>query len=442
MARKRDIIKKGFSKLLKEDKLKLVAEYFENPGEVITLLKSFWHYDETQQNLFDEISENTISNFVIPYGISPNVMINNENYHVPMVIEESSVVAAASAAAKFWRERGGFHAEVREAKKIGQVHFSWTGNALGLFALMPQLRVRLCESAKDITANMEKRGGGILDISLIDMNEKIPNYYQLMVTFDTCDSMGANFINSVLEEFGHTLQVFISEQKQFKEQDRDVEIIMSILSNYTPNCLAKVWVECPFDQLDNVDDKLNGEAFAHKFAKAVHIAEVDLYRATTHNKGIYNGIDAVAIATGNDFRAIEAAGHTYASRNGHYGSLSHVEIEGNIFRFILEVPLAVGTVGGLTRLHPLARKSMELLGNPSAKTLMMIMATMGLANNFSAVKSLITKGIQSGHMKMHLQNILNSLNASDLEKKKAMEHFKEEKISFTAVSAYIQSLRK
>lgn len=440
MKRKRDIIK-GFSKLLKEDKLKLVAEYFENPGEVIELLKSFWHVDEDKQKLFDEFSENTISNFYIPYGIAPNVIVNGRNYLVPMVIEESSVVAAASAAAKFWSERGGFKSIIVDSKKVGQVHFSWPGNASVMHALMPELKQRLIASTRSITTNMEKRGGGIRKISLIDKTDELPDYYQLMVTFDTVDSMGANFINSVLEEFGQTLKVFMSEQVQLSDAHRQVEVIMAILSNYTPECVVRTWVECELSELDNVDDKLSGEAFARKFEKAVLIAQNDVYRATTHNKGIYNGIDAVAIATGNDFRAIEAAGHAFASRHGKYSSLSHVEIEDGMFRFILELPLALGTVGGLTSLHPLARQSLRLLGNPTAKELMMIASVMGLANNFSAVKSLTTSGIQAGHMKMHLFNILNHFNASEAEKESAVVHFKDHKVSFASVGQYIASLR-
>lgn len=442
MGRKRDIIIKGFSKLLKEDKLKLVAEYFENPGEVIELLKSFWHSDESQQKLFDEFSENTITNFIIPYGIAPNVIINGRNYLVPMVIEESSVVAAASAADKFWSERGGFKSEVVSTKKIGQVHFIWKGATTVLTGLMPALKERLRSDSAHITANMEKRGGGIIDISLVDMTDRIDHYYQLMVSFETRDSMGANFINSVLEEFAQSLKVFLSEQIHLDLESRQCEIIMAILSNFTPECLVRTWVECPLEQLDNVDEKLDGEAFARKFETAVRIAEVDVYRATTHNKGIYNGIDAVAIATGNDFRAIEAAGHAYAASGGQYKSLSHVEISDGMFRFVLEVPLAMGTVGGLTSLHPLAKQSLELLGNPTAPELMMIASAMGLANNFSAVKSLTTKGIQAGHMKMHLFNILNHFKASDAEKNAAVEHFKDQKVSFASVGQYIASLRR
>ena len=213
----RERIKKGFSKLLKEEKLKLIANYFENPGEVVNLLKSYWHSDSKQQQLFDEFSENTITNFFIPYGISPNVNINGNDYVVPMVIEESSVVAAASAAAKFWGERGGFHAEVIDVRKVGQVHFGWSGDKEKLFALFPEIEKRLLADTDTMTEKMRKRGGGILGMRLIDYSAQIPDYYQIRVEFGTGDAMGANFINSVLEQFGHSLQDFFSRKAAITE---------------------------------------------------------------------------------------------------------------------------------------------------------------------------------------------------------------------------------
>ncbi len=435
-------IKRGFSKLLKEEKIALIASYFENPGEVVSLLKSFWHPDSQQQKMFDEFSENTITNFFVPYGISPNVKINGRDYVVPMVIEESSVVAAASAAAKFWSERGGFHAEVVNTLKIGQLHFCWNGGYEALTKMMPEIKERLIADTAHITQNMERRGGGIRGIELVDFSSQIDNYYQLRVSFETRDSMGANFINSVLEQFGDSLHSYLANRNDLPVQLQEVEIVMAILSNNTPDCRVRVWVECPLSDLGSIDPKLGGVAYAHKFKKAVDIAHIDPYRATTHNKGIYNGIDAVVIATGNDFRAVEAAGHTYAARNGHYESLSSVEIEDGMFRFALEVPMALGTVGGLTSLHPMAKKSLELLGNPTARELMMVAATMGLANNFSAVRSLTTKGIQSGHMKMHLNNILNQLNASDEEKNKVTEYFSDKTVVYADVEARLKSLRR
>ena len=440
--RKRDIIIKGFSKLLKEDKLKIVAELMDKQVESMDLMMSFWHSDQKVQKIFDEFSENTISNFYIPYGVAPNVIVNGHNYLVPLVIEESSVVAAASSSAKFWSERGGFKAEVIEVIKIGQVHFTWKGDKQKLLSVFNDLKKYLRNSVREITSNMEARGGGVVDFELIDMTKEVDDYYQLKVSFNTVDSMGANFINSCLEEFAVALQTYFREKKIFEGEEKESRIIMSILSNYTPECLVKAWVECEYSDMDSVDDKMKGEEFAKKFQLAVKIAEVDVYRATTHNKGIFNGIDAVAIATGNDFRAIEAAGHTYASKSGKYKSLSTVKLKDGKFIYSLTIPLAMGTVGGLTSLHPLAKQSLEMLDNPTAKELMMITASVGLANNFAAIRSLVTKGIQVGHMKMHLMNILNHFEATEDEKAKAVEYFIGNKVSFNSVSQFINKLRE
>jgi len=359
-----------------------------------------------------------------------------------MVIEESSVVAAASSSAKWWLSHGGFHAKVVGVTKIGQVHFSWSGDIKKLRKIWEELTRSFRTATAHITANMEARGGGIQGFELLDMTDQIENYFQIRVMFDTKDSMGANFINSCLEEIGKTLKSFIKIHPVFDENEKEVKIIMAILSNYTPECLVRSWVECNVEDLNDIDDELTGEEFVDKFKTAVEIAEVDTYRATTHNKGIFNGIDSVAIATGNDFRAIEAAGHTYASRDGNYKSLSHVEVKNGRFKFYLELPLALGTVGGLTSLHPLAKQSLIMLGNPSAEELMMIAATMGLANNFAAIRSLVTKGIQRGHMKMHLMNILNHFNATEDEKEIAIEYFKNRVVSFASVSELLKEHRE
>ena len=431
----------GFSKLSKEEKIKLVSELFHHPDTVIRELKSFWHNDPKKQSLFDEFSENTVSNFYFPYGIAPNFLINGKKYMVPMVIEESSVVAAASSSAKFWAEHGGFHAEIVSTVKIGQVHFIWQGDKRKLVKAMPELKSNLIAGTKSITSNMDKRGGGIVDVELVDMTTEIPDYYQLKVSFETVDSMGANFINSVLEEFTRILKDFLATGPSFMEQEKDCEVIMSILSNYTPDCRVKVYVECDLKEFTDCNMGMEPERFAWKFQKAVDIARVDPHRATTHNKGIFNGIDALALATGNDFRAIEAGGHTYAARDGKYQSLTTLTLDNNTFHYELDLPLAMGTVGGLTTLHPMAKFSLELLGNPNARELMMVAASVGLANNYGALKSLVTKGIQVGHMKMHLLNILNFYHASQEEKAKAMEFFNNKKVSFSSVTDYLNSLR-
>jgi len=431
----------GFSKLSKEEKLKVVAKLTTNPEEFTAELKSFWNADEELQKKFDEFSENTITNFYMPFGVVPNVKINDKFYTIPMVIEESSVVAAAAKSAKFWLSRGGFKAEVTEMVKLGQVHFIWNGDKTKLKAAFPELKKHLIENTKYLTANMEKRGGGILNIELIDHSDKEPGYFQLMCSFNTCDSMGANFINSCLEEFASLLKDWCTNHAGFTGEEKKVKVIMSILSNYTPNCLVKCWVECPVSELGESEDGSTPEEFVEKFSTAIRIAHIDPYRATTHNKGIYNGIDSVVLATGNDFRAVEACGHAYASRDGQYKSLTDVSVENGIFKFTLTVPMALGVVGGLTSLHPVVKRGLELLGSPAAKELMMIAAAMGLANNFSAVRSLSTVGIQQGHMKMHLFNIMNHFGANDAEKQKGLEHFTSEKVSFTTVREFLEKLR-
>lgn len=437
--REKEIIK-GFSKLSKENKIKQVAKYFPDPDEVEKELKSFWYPDIERQKTFDEFSENTISNFIFPYGIAPNVIINNHNYMIPMVIEESSVIAAASNSAKFWSTRGGFHTRILGKKKIGQVHFTFDGSPDLLIKHFEQLKSLFYSGTEDITKNMRERGGGILDIELVDMRHEIEDYYQIKAHFDTIDSMGANFINSCLEEFADVLKNYIANTEDFS--GNNLQIIMSILSNYTPECLVEAWVECDIEELEGIDPDITAEEFAWKFEKAVQVAKVDTYRATTHNKGIFNGIDAVVLATGNDFRAVEACGHTYAARDGQYRSLTSVEINDGRFKFVLQVPLALGTVGGLTKLHPLARFTMELLGDPKAEDLMQIAAVAGLANNFGALRSLTTKGIQKGHMKMHLLNILNNFGATETEKHTAIEFFKTRKVSFKAVADFVDDIRK
>jgi len=430
---------KGFSRLSKEDKIEEIVSLLQDPEAGISLLKSFWHDDANMQKLFEEFSENTVSNYFFPYGVAPNFMINGQVMMMPMVIEESSVVAAAANSARFWIERGGFHSKVISTTKIGQVHFIWEGEDDIIQQHFAELRTLMLQKTSSITANMEKRGGGILDIELLNKRNDIPGYYQVVASFDTRDAMGANFINSCLEEFADVLRENLDLNPKYG--GHECQVIMSILSNYTPECLVEAWVECPVASLKGVDDSTEPEEFVNKFIKAVEIAQVDIHRAATHNKGIFNGIDAVALATGNDFRAIEACGHAYAARSGSYKGLTEVEVKNNIFRYTLRIPMALGSVGGLTSLHPMARFSLEMMGNPSAEKLMMIASAAGLANNFSALKSLVTKGIQKGHMKMHLLNILNSFNATDQEKELAIEYFKTHKVSTRKVSDFLDQIR-
>ena len=424
----------GFSKLNKSEKIEwLTKNSFSQNNNFKNILLQYCNSNEKLQKLHDEFAENTISNFYLPFAIAPNFIINKKLYTIPMVTEESSVIAAASKSAKFWLDKGGFNATVLSTNKVGQVHFIYKGDFKKLKKYFDKIKPKLISDVSSITSNMNKRGGGILNIELLNLSDKIENYFQIKAIFDTQDAMGANFINSCLEQFAKTFKNNFTEKNE-------IEIIMSILSNYVPECVVKAEVSCDVEKLSdtNIIDPFD---FANKFVRAVKIAEVDRYRAVTHNKGIMNGIDSVVIATGNDFRAIESAAHAYASKSGSYKSLTKASVENKIFKFSIEIPLALGTVGGLTKLHPLANLALDILGKPNSEDLMKITAVAGLAQNFAAIKSLITTGIQHGHMKMHLINILNQQKATDKEKEKAIEYFKTNTVSHLKVDLFIKKLR-
>ena len=431
----------GFSKLTKEEKIDwITANYTQNKEQSKKILQTYWNENESIQQLHDEFIENTLTNLYVPQGIAPNFLINDTLYAIPMAIEESSVIAAASKAAKFWLKRGGFKAEILGTEKVGQVHFIFKGDATKLNSFFTYLKPILFAESASLTTSMEKRGGGISDIVLRDKTLELDHYFQLHATFQTKDAMGANFINSCLEQFATTLKKEAANFDGFSAQERDVEVVMSILSNYVPNCTVRAMVSCAVEDL-KLTTELTPQHTAEKIIQAIKIAQVEPYRAVTHNKGIMNGIDAVVLATGNDFRAIEAGVHAYACRNGQYSSLTHAEIDNGIFKFWIELPLALGTVGGLTNLHPLVKLNLEILQRPSAEELMQIVAVAGLAQNFAAVSSLVTTGIQKGHMKMHLLNILNQLGANENEKATLVEYFKTNPVTHNGVEHQLKNLR-
>ena len=405
-------------------------------------LKNFDASDDSLQEVLDNFSENTLANYPLPFGVAPNFVINGKTYAVPMVTEESSVVAAASAAAKYWMTRGGFRAEVVAAEKLGQLHFRWNGRPERRAALLPRLRNRVLAKIAPLTERMEKRGGGVRSIVWKHLPDVAPDCYQLLVSFGTADSMGANFINTVLEAMGRELEAWAAQTDGLSDAERQLEVIMAILSNHTPNCVVRTWVSCPIDQMSIPGSPVDAADFCRRFAYAVRIARQDPYRAVTHNKGIMNGVDAVVIATGNDFRAVEAAAHAFAAQDGQYRSLSRCHVEdGKHFHFELTLPLAIGTVGGLTKLHPLANLALDTLGRPGAEELMGIIAACGLAQNFAAVRSLVTTGIQRGHMKMHLQNILSSLAATQEERGLAVSYFAGKTVAHGEVRELLENLR-
>lgn len=430
----------GFSKKSKSEKINwLVAQYLDSSPQAHDLLTTYWHPDAELQQKHDEFIENTLSNFYMPFAIAPNFQINGDIYALPMVIEESSVVAAASYAAKFWMKRGGFSVQVISTTKSGQIHLTYSGQKEALTAYFERVRPALIESIEPLSKSMKKRGGGLLDLQLESRTEDLKDYYLIDATFETKDAMGANFINSCLEQIAAHFSANAIIAPEFENTQTRPQVVMSILSNHVPECLVRAQVSCPLEDL--AQEGLSGQEFAEKFVQAIRIAETETRRAVTHNKGIMNGVDAVVLATGNDFRAVEAGVHAYAAQKGHYQSLSHAKIQDGQFIFWLELPLALGTVGGLTKLHPMVQVSMALLGHPDAPQLMRIIAVAGLAQNFAAVRSLVTTGIQKGHMKMHLLNLLNQAEATTTEKEKAAVHFRDHEISNRTVADYLDSLR-
>lgn len=430
----------GFSKKSKDEKIEWLAEnYLQNNPDSVQILKKYWNEDSSLQQLHDDFIENTLSNYYLPFGIAPNFLINGKLFALPMVTEESSVVAAASNAAKFWLERGGFKAEVISTEKNGQIHFNFYGSEKDIENFFEEVKPKLRLSIQSLEKNMKARGGGLVKLSLIDKSHILDGYYYIHATFETLDAMGANFINSCLEQMAHTFEDEARNYESFQKKDSYPEVVMSILSNYVPECLVSAEVSCKVEELTTKHN--DGKQFAQKFVRAIEIAKTESRRAVTHNKGIMNGVDALVLATGNDFRAVEAGVHAYAARNSYYGSLTHAKIEDDIFTFWIELPLAVGTVGGLTSLHPLTKLAFEILQKPNAKELMKILAVAGLAQNFAAVRSLVTTGIQKGHMKMHLMNILNQLHASKEEKEKAMEYFITNPVSHSSADDFLKKLR-
>ncbi|GIZ14301.1 hydroxymethylglutaryl-CoA reductase, degradative [Capnocytophaga catalasegens] len=417
----------GFSKFSKEQKRRWLEKNYLNDFQYEDIFGKYDNADATLQQLHDEFIENTVANYYLPLGVAPNFCINDQFYTIPMVVEESSVVAGVSKAAKYWAERGGFRSEVVSTEKIGQIHLFFDGNSDDFQNFFNQIKPILLPDTQHITSNMQKRGGGICSIELQDKTHQLTGYYQVFATFETLDAMGANFINSCLEQMAKTIE---REATHWKLSG-NIEILMCILSNYVPNCLVRSQVVCSIDKMNY--GNISGKVFTQKLIKAVDIANIDTYRAVTHNKGVMNGIDAVIIATGNDFRAVEAALHAYACRSGQYKSLTYAYIENDLFHFGIEVPLALGTIGGLTQLHPMVKTALRILNNPNAKQLMQIVASVGLAQNFAALSALVTSGIQQGHMKMHLVNIINQLGASPEQKTKLIEYFKDRIVSYREV---------
>ena len=374
----------GFYKLDISQRQQLLAELAElSPEDLQALAGGVTAADA------DVLVENAVGVYALPFAIAPNFIIDGEELFMPLVIEEPSVVAAMAHAAKIVRAGGGFSTGSTRPVMIGQIQLLDVPYPDAAIIRIEALKSELLAKLDHLHPTIRKLGGGPLDLQVRKLPDT-PAGPMLIVhlLMDTRDAMGANAINTATETLAPELEA-ITEGRA----------LLRILSNLSDE--RRAWASCriPVGALETPE--LTGEEVAQGIFEANAFALADPYRAATHNKGVFNGIDAVALATGQDWRAIEAGGHAYAARDGQYRALTDWRVEDNHLLGRLELPLAVGTVGGLTKYHPGARLALKLLGNPDARHLSQIMTAAGLAQNLAALRALVTEGIQRGHMALH-----------------------------------------
>jgi hydroxymethylglutaryl-CoA reductase len=347
----------------------------------------------------DKFVENVLGIYALPYGVALNVRVNGRDYLVPMVVEEPSVVAAASNAAKLVRTGGGFSAEVDPPLMTSQIQLIGVIDAARARGAILAHEKELLALADRAAAGLVTRGGGARAIEVRTLGGPADQMIVVHVYVDCRDAMGANLLNGIAEALSDRLAQLAS-----------ATVGLRILTNLCDK--RRVRVSCRVPAAALATEEMDGERVIDGIVNASRFAELDPYRAATHNKGVMNGIDAVVIATGNDWRAVEAGAHAYAARGGMYAPLSTWRREGAALVGRLELPLALGTVGGTLRVHPAARLSLRMLGVDSASELAMIAASVGLANNLSAVRALATDGIQRGHMALHARSVAVAAGAA------------------------------
>ncbi len=396
-----------------EERLHIVADWSNLSVDDIEVLKNIGSFDTTQAN---HMIENVISIHGLPLGIATNFLINHHDYLIPMVIEEPSVVAAVSNAAKMFRAGGGFTTSSDDPVMIGQIQVLDVLDIETAKNNILAAKAMLLAEADKTGGSIVKRGGGARDIEVrIIPNTSIGTMLIVHLLFDTRDAMGANAINTAVEHLA-----------PFIEELTGGRVNLRILSNLTDKRKARAEGMIPASELTR--GNITGEQAVKSIIEAGIFAEVDPYRAVTHNKGIMNGIDAVVLATGNDWRAIEAGAHAFAARDGQYRSLTRwwQDDDGNLCGAI-ELPLAVGIVGGATRVHPTAQVAMKILNVQSAQELAEVMAAVGLAQNLAAMRALATEGIQQGHMRMHAKQLAVAAGAVGDQVAQIVQQMSDEK---------------
>ena len=417
----------GFSKKSYQERLELLkAQALLSPEKQTSLEQD----EQISVTVAGQLSENVVGTFSLPYSLVPEVLVNGQEYTVPYVTEEPSVVAAASYASKIIKRAGGFTAQVHERQMIGQVALYQVANPDLAQVQIASKKAELLELANQAYPSIVKRGGGARDLHV----EQIKGETDFLVVYlhvDTQEAMGANMLNTMLEALKPVLEELSQGQS-----------LMGILSNYATDSLVTASCRIAFRYLSRQKDQ--GREFAEKIALASQFAQADPYRATTHNKGIFNGIDAILIATGNDWRAIEAGAHTFASRDGHYQGLSswRLDLETEELVGEMTLPMPVATKGGSIGLNPRVALSHELLGNPSAKELAQIIVSIGLAQNFAALKALVSTGIQQGHMKLQAKSLALLAGASESEVAPLVERLIADKtFNLETAQRYLENLR-
>ena len=417
----------GFSKKSYHERLELLKAQALLSADKQTSLEQD---EQVSLVVADQMSENVVGTFSLPYSIIPEILVNGKDYTVPYVTEEPSVVAAASYASKIIKRAGGFTAQVHERQMIGQVALYQVPDMDNAQAQINSQKKQLLELANQAYPSIVKRGGGARDLHV----EQIKGETDFLVTYlhvDTQEAMGANMLNTMLEALKPVLEELSQGQS-----------LMGILSNYATDSLVTASCRIAFRYLSRQKDQ--GREIAEKIVLASQFAQADSYRAATHNKGIFNGLDAILIATGNDWRAIEAGAHAFASRDGRYQGLSswRLDLETEELVGEMTLPMPVATKGGSIGLNPRVALSHELLGNPSAKELAQIIVSIGLAQNFAALKALVSTGIQQGHMKLQAKSLALLAGASESEVAPLVERLIADKtFNLETAQRYLENLR-
>ncbi len=376
---------KGFYKLSLDERLKIVAEWAGLSDEEVELLRDLGSLPE---KIADSMIENVIGGMTMPFAVAVNFRINGKDYLVPMVIEETSVVAAASNAAKMLREGDGIIARAGPQEMIGQVMLVNVTAPRYKAMKIIEHKEEILDHARQQDSTLLRLGGGPRDLEVRVIDSKIGAVIVVHLIVDVLDAMGANAVNTMVESIAPLLEKITGGEARLR-----------IISNYATRRIVRAWARTR-------PENVGGEDIAKKIVEASILADIDPYRAVTHNKGIMNGIIAVALATAQDHRAIEAGAHAYAARTGVYKPLSYWELDEEEYLVgSIELPLQVGIVGGATKVHPISRIALKILGVKTAKELAEIMAAVGLAQNLAALRALVHEGIQKGHMRLHARNL-------------------------------------